>query len=145
MVMAPEAVGDWWMLNVDVVATLVDGSLLLNAYVMTNAMLRHDSTMTVIATTSERMTAVAENVTLIANVTMTENEMLIANATNYARAIRASAYRGETRSRRTDNGDFETTELVKLRLLSRRNIGVNFSNSCGYFSSYCGRNVDDAR
>ena len=138
--MAPEAVGDWWMLNVDVVATLVDGSLLLNAYVMTTAMLRHDSTKTANATMSEMMTAVAENVTLIANATMTENEMLIANATN-----RASAYRGETRSRRTDNGYFETTELVKLRLLSRRNIGVNFSNSCSYFSSNCGRNVDDAR
>ena len=126
MVMAPEAVGDWWMLNVGVVATLVDGSLLLNAYVMTTAMLRHDWTM-------------------IANATMTENEMLIANATNYATTNRASAYRGETRSRRTDNGYFETTELVKLRLLSRRNIGVNFSNSCSYFSSYCGRNVNDAR
>ena len=91
------------------------------------------------------MTAVAENVTLIANATMTENEMLIANATNYARAIRASAYRGETRSRRTDDGNFETTELVKLRLLSRCNIGVNFSNGCGHFSSYCRRNVNDTR
>ena len=138
--MAPEAVGDWWMLNVDVAATLVDGSPLLNEFVMTTAMLRHDSTKTANATMSERMTAVAENETLIANATMTENGMLIANATN-----RASAYRGETRSRRTDNGYFETTELVKLRLLSRRNIGVNFSNSCSYFSSYCGRNVDDAR
>ena len=133
------------MLNVDVTATLVDGSLLRNAYVMTTAMLRRDRTTTVNVTTSERMTAVAENVTLIANAMLTENEMLIANATNYARANRASAYRGETRSRRTDNGYFETTELVKLRLLSRRNIGVNFSNSCGYFSSYCGRNVNDAR
>ena len=145
MVMAPEAVGDWWMLNVVAAATLVAGSPLLNASVMTNAMLRHDSTATVIATMSERMTAVAENVTLIANVTMTENEMLIANATNYATTNRASAYRGETRSRRTDDGNFETTKLIELRLLSRRNIGVNFSNSCGYFSSYCGRNVNDAR
>lgn len=143
--MAPEAVGDWWMLNVDVAATLVDGSRLLNAYAMTTAMLRHDSTKTANATMSERMTAVAENETLIANATMTENGMLIANATNHATTNRASAYRGETRSRRTDNGYFETTELVKLRLLSRRNIGVNFSNSCSYFSSYCGRNVDDAR
>lgn len=143
--MAPEAVGDWWMLNVDVAATLVDGSLLLNEFVMTTAMLRHDSTKTANATMSERMTAVAENETLIANATMTENGMLIANATNHATTNRASAYRGETRSRRTDNGYFETTELVKLRLLSRRNIGVNFSNSCSYFSSYCGRNVDDAR
>jgi hypothetical protein len=40
--MAPEAVGDWWMLNVDVAATLADGSPLLNAYAMTTAMLRHD-------------------------------------------------------------------------------------------------------
>jgi hypothetical protein len=133
------------MLNVDVAATLVDGSLLLNAYVMTNAMLRHDSTMTVNVMMSEMKTAVVENVTLIANAMMTANEMLIANVTNYARANRASAYRGETRSRRSDDGNFETTELVKLRLLSRCNIGVNFSNGCGYFSSYCGRNVNDAR
>ena len=137
--MAPEAVGDWWMLNVDVAATLADGSPLLNEFVMTTAMLRHDSTKTANATMSERMTAVAENETLIANAMMT------ANATNEATTNRASAYRGETRSRHTDNGYFETTELVKLRLLSRRNIGVNFSNSCSYFSSYCGRNVDDAR
>ena len=143
--MAPEAVGDWWMLNVDVAATLADGSPLLNEFVMTTAMLRHDSTKTANATMSETMTAVAENETLIANATMTENGMLIANATNEATVIHASAYRGETRSRRTDNGYFETTELVKLRLLSRRNIGVHFSNSCSYFSSYCGRNVDDAR
>lgn len=131
--MAPEAVGDWWMLNVDVAATLADGSPLLNEFVMTTAMLRHDSTKTANATMSERMTAVAAN------------ETMIANETNHATTNRASAYRGETRSRRTDNGYFETTELVKLRLLSRRNIGVNFSNSCSYFSSYCGRNVDDAR
>jgi hypothetical protein len=143
--MAPEAVGDWWMLNVDVAATLADGSPLLNEFVMTTAMLCHDSTKTANATMSERMTAVAENETLIANATTTENGMLIANATNEATVIHASAYRDETRSRRTDNGYFETTELVKLRLLSRRNIGVNFSNSCSYFSSYCGRNVDDAR
>jgi hypothetical protein len=95
--------------------------------------------MTVNATMTETKTAVAENVTLIANAMMT------ANATNEATVIHASAYRDETRSRRTDNGYFETTELVKLRLLSRRNIGVNFSNCCSYFSSYCGRNVDDAR
>ncbi len=114
------------MLNVDVAATLADGSPLLNEFVMTTAMLRQDSTKT-------------------ANATMTENGMLIANATNEATVIHASAYRDETRSRRTDNGYFETTELVKLRLLSRHNIGVNFSNCCSYFSSYCGRNVDDAR
>jgi hypothetical protein len=42
MVMTLEVVGDWWMLTVDVAATLVVGSLLLNAYAMTTAMLRHD-------------------------------------------------------------------------------------------------------
>lgn len=145
MVMVLATVGDWWTLNGGAVATSVDECLLLNAYVRTTVMLRHDSTMTVNVTTSEKMTAVAENVTLIANAMTTVREMMIANVTNYATAIRASVYRDETRSRRTDDGHFKTTKLIELRLLSQRNIGVNLSNGCGYFSSYCRRNVNDAR
>ena len=122
------------MLSVDAAATTADASQLLNAIVMLNAMFRRGSTM-------------AANVmkTSAANVTKTVSEMLIANVTNYAMAIRVSVYRVETRSRRTDDSNFETTKLIELRLLSRCNIGVNFSNGCGHFSSYCRRNVNDAR
>jgi hypothetical protein len=143
MVTAPGIVGDFEPQNVDEAVTQGDATVVQNAYEMMTAVHHRDAVKTVneMTTWTVKLTA---NVMLIANVTTTRNVMLTANVSNYVTAIRANAYRDEIRcSRRTDNCNFEATELIELRFLSGCHIGVDFPNGCCNFCSHCRWNIND--